>query len=78
MGIGGWNPKVKFAGAKEYFDAHVKKFKKEPDRWASAFAYASPKLRPVPMTSPVDFISGPRIGSASGNFANGNTASLTE
>lgn len=41
MGIGGWNPKVKFAGAKEYFDAHVKKFQKEPDRWASAFAYAS-------------------------------------
>src|SRR4051812_14540261 len=30
------------------------------------------------MTSPVDFISGPRIGSASGNFANGNTASFTE
>jgi branched-chain amino acid transport system substrate-binding protein len=41
MGIAGWNPKVKFAGAKEYFDAHVKKFQKEPDRWASAFAYAS-------------------------------------
>ena len=32
----------------------------------------------MPMTSPVDFISGPRIGSASGNFANGNTDSLTE
>lgn len=41
MGIAGWNPKVKFAGAKEYFDAHVKKHQKEPDRWASAFAYAS-------------------------------------
>jgi branched-chain amino acid transport system substrate-binding protein len=41
MGIGGWNPRVKFPGAKEYFDAHVKKFQKEPDRWASAFAYAS-------------------------------------
>jgi len=41
MGIGGWNPKVKFAGAKEYYDAHVKKHQKEPDRWASAFAYAS-------------------------------------
>jgi branched-chain amino acid transport system substrate-binding protein len=41
MGIAGWNPKVKFAGAKEYFDAHVKKYQKEPDRWASAFAYAS-------------------------------------
>ncbi|MBI4587657.1 MAG: amino acid ABC transporter substrate-binding protein [Candidatus Rokubacteria bacterium] len=41
MGIAGWNPKVKFAGAREYFDAHVKKHQKEPDRWASAFAYAS-------------------------------------
>ncbi len=41
MGIAGWNPKVKFAGAKEYFDAHVKKHQKEPDRWASAFTYAS-------------------------------------
>lgn len=41
MSIAGWNPKVKFAGAKEYFDAHVKKHQKEPDRWASAFAYAS-------------------------------------
>jgi branched-chain amino acid transport system substrate-binding protein len=41
MGIAGWNPKVKFAGAKEYYDAHVRKHQKEPDRWASAFAYAS-------------------------------------
>jgi branched-chain amino acid transport system substrate-binding protein len=41
MGIAGWNAKVKFPGAKDYFDAHVKKHQKEPDRWASAFAYAS-------------------------------------
>ena len=41
MGIAGWNPKVKTPGAREYFDAHVKKHQKEPDRWASAFAYAS-------------------------------------
>ncbi|MBI4608331.1 MAG: amino acid ABC transporter substrate-binding protein [Candidatus Rokubacteria bacterium] len=41
MGVAGWNPKVKFAGAKEYFEAHVKKHQKEPDRWASAFAYAA-------------------------------------
>jgi branched-chain amino acid transport system substrate-binding protein len=41
MGIAGWNPKAKFAGAREYFDAHVKKHQKEPDRWASAFAYGS-------------------------------------
>jgi branched-chain amino acid transport system substrate-binding protein len=41
MGIAGWNPRVKWPGAREYFDAHVKKAGKEPDRWASAFAYAS-------------------------------------
>ena len=40
-GIAGWNPKMKYPGAREYFDAHVKKHQKEPDRWASAFAYAS-------------------------------------
>jgi branched-chain amino acid transport system substrate-binding protein len=41
MGIGAWNPKVPFPGARAYFDAHVQKHKKEPDRWASAFAYAT-------------------------------------
>ena len=40
-GIAGWNPKMKYPGAREYFDAHVKKHQKEPDRWASAYAYAS-------------------------------------
>ena len=30
------------------------------------------------MTSPVDFISGPRMVSTPGNLRNGNTASLTE
>ena len=39
---------------------------------------ASPKLKPTPITSPVDFISGPRIGSTPANLAKGNTASLTE
>jgi hypothetical protein len=38
---------------------------------------ASPKVRPTPITSPVDFISGPRMGSTPGNLLNGNTASLT-
>ncbi len=42
------------------------------------FTKASAKLRPTPMTSPVDFISGPRMVSTPGNFTNGNTASLTE
>ena len=41
MGVGAWNPKVKYPGARAYFDAHVAKHKKEPDRWASAFAYAT-------------------------------------
>ncbi len=39
MGLGTWNPKTG-AAAKAYFDAHVKRWKKEPDRWASAFCYA--------------------------------------
>jgi len=38
---------------------------------------ASPKVMPTPITSPVDFISGPRMVSTPGNFTNGNTASLT-
>ncbi|MEJ2715632.1 MAG: amino acid ABC transporter substrate-binding protein [Deltaproteobacteria bacterium] len=41
MGAGAWNPKLKYPGAKEYFERHVKRWKKEPDRWGSAFAYAS-------------------------------------
>jgi len=41
MGVGAWNPKVPFPGAKAYFDAHVAKHKKEPDRWASAFTYST-------------------------------------
>ena len=39
MGIGTWNPRTNPA-AKSYFDAHVAKFQKEPDRWASAHAWA--------------------------------------
>ncbi|MCY1551279.1 hypothetical protein D9M68_875960 [compost metagenome] len=41
------------------------------------FTKASPKVLPTPMTSPVDFISGPRIVSTPGNLTNGKTASLT-
>jgi branched-chain amino acid transport system substrate-binding protein len=40
MGLGTWNPKTS-AAAKAYFDAHVAKHKKEPDRWASAHAWAA-------------------------------------
>lgn len=39
MGLGSWNPKTSPA-AKAYFDAHVARHKKEPDRWASAHAWA--------------------------------------
>jgi len=39
MGLGTWNPKMG-GGAKAYFDAHVARWKKEPDRWASAHAWA--------------------------------------
>lgn len=40
MGMGSWNPKSS-GGAKAYFDAHVKKFGKEPDRWASGAGWAA-------------------------------------
>lgn len=40
LGMGSWNPKTS-AGAKAYFDAHLKKFPgKEPDRWASGHCWA--------------------------------------
>ena len=41
------------------------------------FTKASPKLLPTPITSPVDFISGPSMVSTPGNLTKGNTASLT-
>jgi branched-chain amino acid transport system substrate-binding protein len=39
MGLGTWNPKSNPA-AKAYFDAHVARWNKEPDRWASAHCWA--------------------------------------
>jgi branched-chain amino acid transport system substrate-binding protein len=39
MGLGTWNPRSTPA-ARAYFDAHVKRWNKEPDRWASAHAWA--------------------------------------
>ena len=41
------------------------------------FVKARPVVMSIPMTSPVDRISGPSTGSASGNLSNGSTASLT-
>jgi len=40
MGMGSWNRKSSKM-AQAYFDAHVKKFNKEPDRWASGATWAS-------------------------------------
>jgi branched-chain amino acid transport system substrate-binding protein len=39
LGMGSWNAKTS-AQAKAYFDAHVKRFNKEPDRWASGHCWA--------------------------------------
>ena len=39
VGMGSWNAKTS-PEAKAYFDAHVKKFGKEPDRWASGHCWA--------------------------------------
>jgi branched-chain amino acid transport system substrate-binding protein len=39
MGMGSWNVKTS-PGARAYFEAHVKRFKKEPDRWASGHTWA--------------------------------------
>jgi hypothetical protein len=43
-----------------------------------AFPKAIPNDSAIPITSPVERISGPRIGSNSRNLVNGNTASFTE
>ena len=43
-----------------------------------ALAKASAKVSPIPMTSPVDFISGPRMVSTPGNLTKGKTDSFTE
>src|SRR5260221_268198 len=43
-----------------------------------AFANASPKFSPTPITSPVERISGPRVGSTPGNLLNGNTGDFTK
>ena len=45
---------------------------------SSAFSKASMKVGAMPITSPVDLISGPRIGSTDWNFSKGSTASFTE
>ena len=39
LGMGSWNAKTS-PGARAYFDAHTKRFDKQPDRWASGHAWA--------------------------------------
>ncbi len=43
IGMGSWSVKTS-PGAKAYFDAHVKKFSKEPDRWASGHSWAGMEI----------------------------------
>lgn len=43
LGMGSWNAKTS-PGARAYFDAHTKKFGKEPDRWASGHAWAGMEI----------------------------------
>ena len=43
-----------------------------------ALAKASPKLSATPITSPVDFISGPSTVSTPGNFPQGKTGDFTK
>ena len=43
----------------------------------SALAKARPKSLSIPITSPVERISGPKMVSVPGNLLNGKTASLT-
>ncbi len=41
MGPGAWNRKVPFAGAKEYSDDYLKKWKMPPDHWGGPITYAN-------------------------------------
>lgn len=41
MGVGAWNPKVPAPGARDFFNAYVKRWGKEPPRWGEASSYAS-------------------------------------
>jgi len=40
IGMGSWNARTS-SQAKAYFDAHVARFQKEPDRWASGHSWAA-------------------------------------
>ena len=56
--------------------------RKKPGRRAFSserrlFCSASPKLRPMAMASPTDFIWVPRVGSAPGNFSKAKRGAFT-
>lgn len=40
LGMGSWNSKTS-PGARRYFEAHLKRFQREPDRWASGHTWAA-------------------------------------
>lgn len=56
MGMGVWNPKLPHPGGKEYFERHLKRWNKEPDRWGSPMVYASLQVleRAVEMAGSID------------------------
>ena len=62
------------------FATETKTFPRVGSAWPAAtiaFASAIPGSASIPMTSPVDFISGPSTVSTPGNRPNGRTAAFT-
>jgi len=49
----------------------------EPSAATNAFSRAAPRLMSIPITSPVDFISGPSAESTSASLTVENTGALT-
>jgi len=44
MGAGVWNPNIPVAGAREWYNAYVKRWGEEPDRWGTAGGYATGQI----------------------------------
>jgi branched-chain amino acid transport system substrate-binding protein len=44
MGAGVWNPNIPVKGAREWYDAYVKRWQVEPDRWGTAGGYATGQI----------------------------------
>ncbi len=79
-----WRPSVLATGRMRGLSASLTLMKTLPSSgsgWPASIcdlAKASANVRPTPITSPVDFISGPSRGSTPGNRLNGITDSFTE